>query len=225
MVKRKVIFKKKAPQVVPDVRQAPPTVMHQMVTTVVQNNTAPQMMLVQRTKFRRLKDKGVTKEPTKDLKHLRPAERDTIIRWWNTHQQMVPKEDPVCARIATELNAHRRISKLGSMQVSGYFSYLCRLGLWTESRRQKRIAKHLRRGQYSVAPVYGPAFIQAIQRNWEQQRADEIQRAQAHVQLRQARAQGQRLRIVASVAGQARVVMTPALATPTEEQCELTFAG
>jgi len=224
MVKRKVIFNRNAKK--QPAPQPAPTVMHQVVQPT-NNSAAPQVVLVQRTKFRRLKDGGLDKK-SRFERDITPSDRDRIIAWWNVNQRLVPAEDPVCVQIASEINGNRRVNKLSSMQVVGYFSYLCRLGLWTEERRRVRILRNIRRGQHTTPPMYTSALLRSIGQNWEQERADEVQRAQAHNQLRQARAQGQRLRIVASVAGQSRAVMTPALspapASVPEEEYDIKFA-
>lgn len=223
MVKRKVIFNRNAKK--QPAPQPAPTVMHQVVQPTT--GTAPQVVMVQRTKFRRLKDGGLDKK-SRFERDLASYDRDRIIAWWNQNQRLVPAEDPVCAQIAAEINGARRVNKLSSMQVAGYFSYLCRLGLWAEVRRRTRLARNIRRGQCSALPLYTAALLRAIGQNWEQERADEVQRAQAHVQLRQAKAQGQRLRIVASVAGQSRAVMTPvftpAPVTVPEEEYDIKYA-
>ena len=156
-------------------------------------------------KFRRLKN-GVAKVKRFE-RDLTPDDRDVIIRWWNGAQRLVEKEDPVCATLTAQINERSAVA-LSPMQVAGYMSHLCRLGLLTEETRQMRISRALARGAFRVAPVYSRGLLDAIQRNWEEQRADEILRAQAHAQLRAARQEGRRLRIKSGAGGES--VIAPA---------------
>lgn len=177
-------------------------------------------------KFRRLKDNGVAKVKRFE-RELCCSDRDIIIRWWNYNQRLVPKEDPVCASLTTLINEQGGVL-LSSMQVAGYFSYLCRLGQWTEIQRQARLTRNLNRGAFSVTPVYSRPLLNAIVENWERERQDEELRAQAHAQLRAARAAGQPLRIKSGdgvrvvIQPSASPVRAPAVpAEPTEETFDI----
>ena len=156
-------------------------------------------------KFRRLKDHGVAKV-SRFERELCPSDRDTIIRWWNQNQRLVNDDDPACSTLTITINSTTQGLPLSPMQTAGYMSYLCRLGLWLEDDRRIRVARSIQRGSFTVTPVYSQALIEAIRRNWEQERADEQARAAAHAAMRAARARGERVRI----RGTRTVVLEPA---------------
>jgi hypothetical protein len=194
MIKRKVVRKNgvsnqeaPAPQfAVPVVSPTPRRRATQ--TTPVTPAPQPVQVVVTGGKFRRLKDNGVAKLKRFE-RELCGSDRDLIIRWWNQNQRLVPKGDPICADLAGGMTT------ISAMQVAGYLSYLCRLGQWTEIARQERLSRNLGRGAFSVMPVYSRALLDAIAANWERERQDEALRAQAHAELRAARAAGRHLRI------------------------------
>jgi hypothetical protein len=178
-------------------------------------------------KFRRLKDNGVAKVKRFE-RELECLDRDIIIRWWNNNQRLVPADDPVCVTLANEINSTGTTVKLSSMQVAGYLSHLCRLGKLTHIDRQVRISRTVKRGDISVIPEYSRPLLNAIVENWEHERQDEALRAQAHAQMRAARAEGRRLRIRSGDG--VRVVMQPVQspmratavpAEPTEETFDI----
>jgi len=178
-------------------------------------------------KFRRLKDNGVVKVKRFE-RGLSCSDRDTIIRWWNENQRLVPENDSVCVTLTNAINNGAAESPLSSMQVAGYLSHLCRLGKLTHTNRQVRISRTVERGDISIIPAYTRPLLNAIIENWERERQDEALRAQAHAQMRAARAEGRRLRIRSGDG--VRVVMqpvqTPVRATvvpaePTEETFDI----
>jgi hypothetical protein len=178
-------------------------------------------------KFRRLKDNGVAKVKRFE-RELECLDRDIIIRWWNNNQRLVPADDPVCVTLANEINSTGTTVKLSSMQVAGYLSHLCRLGKLTHTDRQVRISRTVERGDISVIPEYSRPLLNAIVENWERERQDEALRAQAHAQMRAAKAEGRRLRIRSGDG--VRVVIQPVQtpvrapavpAAPTEETFDI----
>lgn len=117
-------------------------------------------------------------------RELDPCARDILITWWNTNQRLVPKEDPVCAILTAQINSvNTNIEPLSSMQIAGYFSYLCRLGLRTKEDRERLINMSMRKGSYSIAPKFTPELIQAIQDNWEFERKNEEARKKDHAKI------------------------------------------
>jgi hypothetical protein len=178
-------------------------------------------------KFRRLKDSGVAKV-SRFERDLCPSDRDTIIRWWNANQRLIPKDDPVCVTLANEINTQPGLP-LSALQVAGYFSYLCRLGQMKGSQRAACIARGMRRGKFSTTIAYSRPLLDAIVQNWEREREDERLRAQAHAQLRAARAAGQAIRIRSGdgVRAVIRPTATPVQApapvpvAPTEETFDI----
>jgi hypothetical protein len=190
MIKRKVIRKNgvsnvETPAPQPVAAAVPP---QRRTTQPVTPAPQPVQVVVTGGKFRRLKDNGVAKLKRFE-RELCGSDRDLIIRWWNQNQRLVPKGDPICADLAGGMTT------ISAMQVAGYLSYLCRLGQWTEIARQERLSRNLERGAFSVMPVYSRALLDAIAANWERERQDEALRAQAHAELRAARAAGRHLRI------------------------------
>jgi uncharacterized protein YqgV (UPF0045/DUF77 family) len=142
-----------------------------------------------RGKFRRVK-KGLNKICRKE-RALDSYCRDTMIRWWNVNQRLIPDGDPICASIAQQVNEEcPNEDPLSSMQTAGYFSYLCRLGLMVESSRQLCIERALKKGMITVKPVFSSKLIKVIEENWRQERADEVQREKDHKILIKQREQG-----------------------------------
>lgn len=128
-------------------------------------------------KFRRIK--GEIKKEIKKESALKPEDRDIFNRHWNDTQHLVSDSDPVCERLAKECG-----HSVAPAQVAGYFSHLCRLGLETEATRRGRIERAVKRGSYTVAPVYSSELLDEIQKHWEKEREDERIRAEAHAKLR-----------------------------------------
>ena len=137
-------------------------------------------------KFRRLKD-GVDKEKKKD-KDMTTANRDTIIRWWNTNQHLVRRDDPICAKIADDITKSRIDDIIiAPYQVSGYISHLCRMSLWTDERRVDYIATAIVKGAFTVPPEFSAALLNEVAVHYEEAREDERVRAEAHAVTRAAR--------------------------------------
>lgn len=160
-------------------------------------------------KFRRIKDNGVEKVKRFE-RDLTLSDRDEIIHYWNEHQQLIKDDDPVCAKIAEDINSGTAGKPLSSMQVAGYLSYLCRLGMWTTADRKARIDRSMRQGKISVRPEYTVRLVNEITANWERERADERERARAHAAIRAARAAGKKVRLRSESGVTTQMVMTPA---------------
>lgn len=143
-------------------------------------------------------------------RELDPCARDILIKWWNTNQRLVPKEDPVCAILTAQINAGTpNIEPLSSMQIAGYFSYLCRLGLKTAEDRSRLISKSMRKGSYSIEPKFSKELIQAIQDNWEFERKNEEARKKDHAKINKLIQKGEYRPVAAdplSVAGHQPIV-------------------
>ena len=140
-------------------------------------------------KYRRLK--GKVNKLSRMERGLNMVDRDEVIRWWNKHQTLVPKEDPICVKIADDLNKSQPgINPLAPLQVGGYFSYLCRMGLVTEKVRKERFNRAQRKGYISILPEYTPEILKAVQGNYNAQREEEARRAVDHAELRKRRASG-----------------------------------
>ena len=143
----------------------------------------------ERPVFRRLKN-GVNKEK-RIKRELDPAGRDILIKWWNVNQRLVPKDDPVCATLTAQVNAlHPNDEPLSSMQIAGYFSHLCRMGLKLPEERDDRLFRSMERGDHSVMPKYTQELLDAIKENWERERANEAARHGDHARMKIARDKG-----------------------------------
>jgi hypothetical protein len=158
-----------------------------------------EILVTGRPVFRRIKS-GVSKE--KRIKRtLDTLGRDTLIRWWNVNQRLVPSEDPVCATLTDQVNVQQpMLDPLSSMQIAGYFSHLCRLGRATSGERDARIAAAMERGDITVVPEYSAELMKAIQDNWEKERADEAERSHQHAELLRRRASGDRRPVLGTIA-------------------------
>ena len=149
-----------------------------------------QDVIHERPVFRRLKS-GVAKQKRFE-RELDPAARDVMIRWWNTNQRLVPKDDPVCATLTEQINALTPNEEpLSPMQISGYFSHLCRMGLKTEDERLVRFNKSIERGAHSIMPKYSKELEAAIFENWEHERKNEEARKKDHQAMREQRNNGE----------------------------------
>jgi hypothetical protein len=126
--------------------------------------------------YRRLKV-GLNKQKRKK-RALDSIGRDVLIRWWNANQRLIPKDDPVCVTLTDQINAimDKRgdgLAPLSPMQIAGYFSHLCRMGLRTVADRKIVLTRSVKRGNFTVVPRYSQELIDAIKENWERERANE----------------------------------------------------
>jgi len=148
--------------------------------------------------YRRIKN-GVNKEK-RIQRGLDPAGRDILIRWWNVNQRLIPKDDPVCVTLTDQVNSlNPNNEPLSPMQISGYMSHLCRMGLRVAEERDDRLRKSMSRGDHTVMPRYTPELIRMIQDNWEIERKLEETRAQDHARLIAQRAQGVNKPVAANI--------------------------
>jgi len=148
--------------------------------------------------FRRIKS-SVNKEKRIQRK-LDPAGRDILIRWWNVNQRLIPNDDPVCVTLTDQVNSINPNDKpLSPMQIAGYFSHLCRMGLRTEIERTDNLNRAIKRGFHSVMPEYTQPLIEAIKENWERERALEATRAADHAKLLELRANGSNKPVIAQI--------------------------
>lgn len=149
--------------------------------------------------YRRLKDGGINK--VKRIKReLDPTGRDILIRWWNTNQRLIPKDDPVCVTLTDQLNSINTTDEpLSPMQISGYFSHLCRMGLRTKFDRIDRLTKSKKRGAHSIMPLYSEELLEAIYDNWERERKNENNREVDHEKIRLLRETGAYKPIIANI--------------------------
>lgn len=152
----------------------------------------------ERPVFRRLKEK--VNKVSRIQRPLNSLDRDTLINWWNKNQRLVPDDDPICVTLTDQINLEQGGNEpLSSMQIAGYFSYLCRMGLRTEGDRAERFMQAKRRGDLSLLPVYDPVLLHDIVTNWEKERADEAARVKDHEELRRRREVGDTHPVKASV--------------------------
>jgi hypothetical protein len=143
----------------------------------------------ERPVFRRIKT-DVHKEK-RIKRELDPAGRDILIRWWNVNQRLIPDNDPVCVTLTAQVNSrHPNEEPLSSMQIAGYFSHLCRMGLRTEEDREDRFMRSMKRGAHKVMPKYTQELLGAIKENWERERANEAARPMDHAKLLKLREKG-----------------------------------
>jgi hypothetical protein len=152
----------------------------------------------ERPVYRRIKH-GLNKEK-RMVKGLTPEGRDILIRWWNVNQRLVPKEDPVCVTLTGQVNSvNPSDDPLSPMQISGYFSHLCRVGLRIDIEREAVFQRSIKRGDHTVMPKFSQRLIDAIRENWERERALESTRKADHEKLKALREQGSNQKVVANV--------------------------
>lgn len=135
--------------------------------------------------------KGTIKKESRLKRKLNKYDRDFIIQWWNKYQTLVPKEDPQCKFIADKLNKFQpELEPLAPIQVGGFFSHLCRLGLSTMEEREAGIKRMFDRGDTSVVPHYSPELEEMIRNNWEDERKESSIRRKEHAEILEARKTG-----------------------------------
>jgi len=153
----------------------------------------------ERPVYRRIKAEGVNKLHNKE-RELSTEGRDVLIKWWNVNQRLIPKDDPVCVTLTAQINALTpRTVPLSAMQIAGYFSHLCRMGLRTEEDRYAKLNASRRRGAHTIMPIYTQALLEAIQKNWEFERANEQAIIADHDRLLTLRKTGVHVPVIASV--------------------------
>lgn len=153
-------------------------------------NPKPQKVRVSGdAKFRRLKDK--VNKKSRFERELGTRDRDKLVLWWNRHQKLVSKDDPVCVALAQELNSEQpSLPPIAPLQLAGYFSHLCRMGMRTEKTRNARFEAAIKRGAMTVFPVYSPELLDAVRKNYNKSKEEEAQRAKDHAELARRRAAG-----------------------------------
>lgn len=150
--------------------------------------------------YRRLKV-GLNKQKRKK-RALDSIGRDVLIRWWNANQRLIPKDDPVCVTLTDQINAimDKRgdgLEPLSPMQIAGYFSHLCRLALRTVADRDIVLTRSVKRGNFSVIPRFSQELIDAVQENWERERANEQAMVADHRKLAMMRINGVKKPLIA----------------------------
>lgn len=170
------------------------------------------VVTVTSNKHRRLKN-GVEKI-SRFARDMSCTDRDHVIRWWNREQRLIPKDDPVCVSLTAQINGMMGGLPISSMQVAGYISYLCRMGLWASIEREARFQRTIIRGNISVMPVYSNGLVASIQENWEREREDERIRAEAHREMRAAKAQGKQVRVRTTMQAATVTLRLPRTVTP-----------
>lgn len=150
------------------------------IVNSVRGYLRPEMAPV-KTKHRRVKN-GVAKVSRKQ-NGLSQLGRDTANSWWNMHQRLVDKKDPVCSLLSEQIQAVSG-DYISPLQIAGWFSELCRNGMLTEVHRQEIIRRRLRAGSMTVEPEYGAELLRAIKDNYDATQADKAAREAAHSVLK-----------------------------------------
>jgi len=109
-------------------------------------------------KFRRLRT--VVNAVSRKKNDIPPKGRDAINKWWNLNQKLVDAGD--CQPIADEINSWGECQPLSAKQIGGWFAWLDTLGQRLEDYRNGYIERALKRGKFSVAPVYSLRLINDI---------------------------------------------------------------
>jgi len=136
-------------------------------------------------KFRRLKDK-VSKESKMERK-LCASDRDVIIRWWNENQRLMDRVSGECQDLVDKIHAlDTSLEPLAPAQVAGHVSRLSHMGMKHD--REKRADRWIDKGMCSVRPTWSKEFLEAIERNYEAERKEELERARDHGKMRRGEA-------------------------------------
>jgi len=132
-------------------------------------------------KFRRIKTK--INKKSRFERALTPKDRDIITTHWNQAQKLVPDNDPVCTKIADEINAKRTLEPLAPSQIAGYFSHLARVCERGQSYISDYNTRAIKRNFFNVPIIASDAFIDEIHENTLNNKKDETARAIAHAKI------------------------------------------
>ena len=135
-------------------------------------------------KHRRLKA-GVNKTK-KFEREISCSDRDHVLKWWNQNQHLVPKDDPICVRLAEEINLNNTgIDKpIAPAQLSDYVSWLCRLAKGPQKDRDGYTSNAIGGGFITIAPVFSAELMQEVVDNYNQQQEEKRIRDKAHQDMR-----------------------------------------
>jgi hypothetical protein len=157
-----------------------------------------EVIIRERPKFRRIREK--IKKVKRKRRPLTPFARDTMIEWWNENQKLVPSDHPICVTLTEEINKEENFGyPLSNMQISGYFSLLCRMGLETEEDRLKFFTDTKMKGLHTLMPLYTPEFLEVIEENWRKMKEEKLKRIEDHNLIRQLRDIGEYQPVIANV--------------------------
>lgn len=169
---------------------------HEVVEVEVPVEVTLETVIRKRLKYRRIRNE--VKKLKRKKGPLTPLGRDTLIQWWNQNQKLVPSDDPICV-ILTE-----RVNNIGdcpypisNMQISGYFSLLCRMGLETESDRTAFFMSTRMKGLHTLTPRYSDELIETIRKNWKRGKKDKEKRIKDHNMIMKMRDEGNYKPIIA----------------------------
>ena len=143
---------------------------------------------------RRLRSK-VNKISRKE-RALKPDEKDLVIKVFNDTQDMVDKTSEVFHTLADAVNKKRaKEEQVSASQFSGYWSSLCRWANGTKARRDAWVEKSIKKGIYTLAPVYTDAFVAVIKANYQKKQEEAVQRQKDHAEIKRT---GERRKVLVS---------------------------
>lgn len=165
-------------------------------------------------KHRRLKD--TVKKESRKKRTLKAEDRDVFIRWVNANQKIVDKDSPVCGDLANLCSGQP--SPLNASQVAGALSRLF------DASRGKDfngyINARMKKGHFTVRPEFTTDLLNAIEKNYEEARKDEAERAKAHAAMRAARTGGASTQQPTPVTQPVATPPAPSTATPVTSNDE-----
>jgi len=127
---------------------------------------------------------------------LTSEERDLVIHVFNDKQDMLDKTSEVFSALTETINSTREEeNKISAPQLAGYWSSLCRWAEGHTCRREQWIARSLKKGIYSITPVYSERFVAKIKANYMKKRAEEEERKKDHALIKST---GERRKIIVS---------------------------
>jgi len=116
---------------------------------------------------------------------LNTAERDLVIKVFNDKQDMLDKTSEVFGTLIATINAPRAAEdKISAPQLAGYWSSLCRWADYSAVRREQWIERSLKKGVYTLRPVYSEKFVARIQENSRKRKAEYEQRKKDHAEIK-----------------------------------------
>lgn len=149
-----------------------------------------------RLKYRRIRNE--VKKLKRKKGPLTPLGRDMLIQWWNKNQRLIPSDDPICVVLTEQVNNIKGCPyPISNMQISGYFSLLCRMGLETEADRITFFTNTRMKGLHTFMPRYSNELIEVIKKNWLKTKKDKKQREKDHEKITKMRDEGNYKPIIA----------------------------
>jgi len=156
---------------------------------------------------RRLKSK--IEKISRKKRSLTSEERDLVIHVFNEKQAMLDKSSAVFHVLIETINSKREEEdKISAPQLAGYWSSLCRWADYPRVKRDHWIERSLKKGVFTLTPVYSEKFVATIQANYAAKKKEAEERKKDHAEIKRT---GERRKIIVSESPRAEALPVAAL--------------